>query len=367
MTKVNDSKNDSNKCVNEYLNGADKYYLSGKYDISIRTIDRWILDLGVSKVKLRILRRHDKISMDIQYEVFKALGSNPIFYGYNDSEWNINRVINYIKRTYGIEVNRRMAAVLMEDARALGYIYKTEQVYDDIGRLDELGYSIVLLDYIKIGRIKRLEVEPLGIRDYTEDVLDVNLVIGRANEKIYLDVIVSELEIVDKEKRVVIYKTSDEQSRIKQRIQRKSIINDKYDLLNRIKKSERTQNIVFISKYDKDIEKLQRKRSNIKYFIVDEGIYSELLQSKYEGNYVKPIAQYMYDDNNKNRRFRNVADISNTVQGKVESYVSKVTKYKNSIRNDIKIKNEKEDILHINGENKEKLFKIINDNFIYNI
>lgn len=367
MTKINDNKDDRNKCVNECLNGADKYYLSGKYDVSIRTIDRWISDSGVSKVELRISRRHDKIPMDIQYEVFEALSSNPIFYGYNNSEWNVNRVINYIKRTYGIEVNRRMATALIEDAINLDYIYTIDQVYDDIGRLDELGYSVVLLDFIKIGRIKRLEVEPLGIRDYTDDILDVNLVIARADENVYLDVIVSELEIIDKEKGVTVYKASDKQNIIKQEIQRKSIVNDKYELLKKIKEAESRENIVFISTYDKDIEKLQKKRSNIKYFIVDEVIYSELLQSKYEGEYVKSIPQYMYDDNNRNRRFRNVADISKTIEGKVESYVLKVTNDKNDIENNIKIENEKEDLLRITGKNEEKPFKILNSDFIYNI
>ena len=39
---------------------------------------------------------------------------------------------------------------------------------------------------------------------------------------------------------------------------------------------------------------------------------------------------------NRNRRFRNVADISNTVCGKVEAYVSKVTNDKNEIEEYIK-------------------------------
>lgn len=365
-------------CINECLNGADKYYLSGKYDVSIRTIDRWIANSGINEIELRISRRQDKIPMDIQYKIFEALGSNPIFYGYNTSEWNVNRVINYIKRIYDIEVNWRMARALMEDARGLGYKYSIDKTYDDIGRLDELGYSIVLLDYIKIGRIKMLEVEPLGIRDYTEDVLDVNLVIARADENVYLDVIVSELEIVDKKRGTTIYKTSDKEERIKEDFQRKVIVNDKYELLNKIKEAEKKrklkkkevekkEEIIFISTYDRDIEKLQRKRSNIRYFIVSEDIYSELLQNKYEGEYVKSIVQYMYNDNNRNRRFRNVADIRNTVCGKVESYVLKVTNDKNEIINAIKDENEKQDSLDKMGKNERKCFKILNDNFIYNI
>lgn len=354
-------------CINECLNGADKYYLSGKYDVSIRTIDRWIANSGVSEVELRISRRQDKISIDIQYEVFKVLSSNPIFYGYNTSEWNVNRVINYIKSTYDIDINWRMAKALMEDAIHSAYIYSIDQVYDDIGRLSELGYSIVLLDYIKIGRIKMLEVEPLGIRDYTEDILDVNIVIARADENVYLDVIVSELEIVDKKRGTTIYKTSDKEDMIKQDLQRKAIVNDKYELLNKIKAAEKKEEIIFISTYDRDIEKLQRKRSNIRYFIVSEDIYSELLQNKYEGEYVKSIVQYMYNDNNRNRRFRNVADISNTICGKVESYVLKVTNDKNEIINAIKDENEKQDLLAKMGKNERKCFKILNDNLIYNI
>lgn len=365
-------------CINECLNGADKYYLSGKYDVSIRTIDRWIANSGVSEVELRISRRQDKIPIDIQYEVFKVLSSNPIFYGYNTSEWNVNRVINYIKSTYDININWRMAKALMEDAIHSAYIYSIDQAYDDIGRLSELGYSIVLLDYIKIGRIKMLEVEPLGIRDYTEDILDVNLVIARADENVYLDVIVSELEIVDKKRGTTIYKTSDKEERIKEDFQRKVIVNDKYELLNKIKEAEKKrklkknevekkEEIIFISTYDRDIEKLQRKRSNIRYFIVSEDIYSELLQNKYEGEYVKSIVQYMYNDNNRNRRFRNVADIRNTVCGKVESYVLKVTNDKNEIINAIKDENKKQDSLAKMGKIERKCFKTLNNNYIYNI
>ncbi len=354
-------------CINEFLNGADKYYLSGKYDVSIRTIDRWIANSGVNEIELRISKRQDNIPMDIQYEIFEALGSNPIFYGYNTSEWNVNRVISYIKRTYGIEVNWRMATALMEDTRVLGYIYSIDKAYDDIERLDELGYSIVLLDYIKIGRIKRLEVEPLGIRDYTEDILDVNLVIARADEKVYLDVIVSELEIVDKKRGTTIYKVSDKQKRIKQELQRKAIANDKYELLNKIKDAEKTEDIVFISSYDKDIQMLQRRRCNIKHFIVYDRVYNELLQSKYEGEYVKSIAQYMYDDKNRNRQYRCVADISKVVMGKVESYVSKVILDKIKAENpDIK-DNKKINIEPKKLEKQRKYFKILKSNYIYNI
>ena len=84
-----------------------------------------------------------------------------------------------------------------------------------------------------------LEVEPLGIRDYTKDVLDVNLVIARADKNVYLDVIASELEILDKERGTTIYKMSDKEDMIKQDHQRKAIVNDKYELLNKIKAAEK--------------------------------------------------------------------------------------------------------------------------------
>jgi hypothetical protein len=366
MIKTRHTDEEKNKCVNEYLNGKDKYYLSGKYSASIRTIDRWIKEINVDEVKLNIAKRVDTIPIDIQEEILKTLNANPIFQGFNIAEWNAPKVIKYINNIYGIEINRRMAKALIADAKKVNTIKYEDRVYSEIEELEAIGYSIVLLDYIKIGRINSIEVEPLELRKYTENKLDVNLVIARANEHIYLDIVVSEINIVDKTKTKVT-KVSEKEQVDKQELQRKVIVDDKYEVLNKIKKAEGKEQIIFITTYDKDIDKLIRKRSNIKYFIVNNDIYDELLQEKYEGAYGESIVYCMRDNGNSNRAYRSIADISKVVMGKVDSYVLKVTSDKISIEKSIKYIDEKDSSFQIIKQNEEKRFKMMNLNFIYNI
>lgn len=96
-------------------------------------------------------------------------------------------------------------------------------------------------------------------------------------------------------------------------------------------------------------------------------IYTELLQNKYEGEYVKSIVNYMYDKGNKNRMYKSVRDISNVVMGKIDSYVLKVTLDKIEIENTIKSDYEKLSLIQIMKETQRECLKIIDSHFIYNI
>lgn len=273
MIKSKNTIDEKEACVNEYLSGADKYYLSGKYSISIRTINRWVANTDIDEVKVRIAKRSKIIPIDIQHELLDILNNNAIFCGYNTSGWNQNRIMTYINNEYGIEINRRIATALMEDAIKINDIGYEDSVYNDIEKLDTLGYSIILLDYIKIGRIKSKEVESLELRKYTEKMLNVNLVIARADERVYLDIIVSELDIVDTRGRNIVTNNSKSKKINKLEAQRKAITCDKYEVLNKIKKAEGNESVVFITPYDRDIYRLQRRKSDIKYFVVHEDIY----------------------------------------------------------------------------------------------
>ncbi|MBE6060552.1 MAG: hypothetical protein E7215_10340 [Clostridium sulfidigenes] len=360
------SDEDKSKCVDEYINGADKYYLSGKYSVSIRTIDRWISKMNIDEIQLRIARRANTIPIDIQKEILKLLNTNPILCGFNSSEWNEITVIKYINNKYGIEINRRMAKALIEDAKKINPIKYEDRIYNDIAELDALGYSIVLLDYIKIGRIDTIEVEALELRKYTENKLDVNLVIARASDSIYLDIILSEINIVDK-RGIVVTKVSEKKCVYKEKLQRRVISDDKYEVLKKIKIAEDKENIIFITTYDKDITKLKKKRSNIKYFIVGDAIYIELLQEKYEDEDGKSVVDYMYDENNRNRKYGSIRNISQVVWGKIDAYVLKVTNDKFNIIKDAG--NDKNIIFNMekNREKMRKTIKILNSNFIHNI
>ena len=88
-----------------------------------------------------------------------------------------------------------MAKSLIEDSIKLNDISYEDKVYNDIEELAVLGYNMVLIDYIKIGRIYSREVECLELREYTEEKLDVNLVVLRY-ENMYLDIIVSETKVI---------------------------------------------------------------------------------------------------------------------------------------------------------------------------
>ena len=359
MAIIVHSDEDKYKCVSEYINGADKYYLSGKYSVSTRTIDRWISSMGINEIEVRIARRADTITVDIQKEILKTLNTNPIFQGFNIAEWNEPKVIKYINNIYGIEINRRMAKALIEDAKKINTIEYEDRVCKDIAELETLGYSIILLDYIKIGRIDSEEVESLELRKYTENKLDVNLVIARANEHMYLDIIVSELDIVEKAK-MKITKVSEKNKIDRARLQRAVIADDKYEVLNKIKKVEGNEKIIFITTYDKDIDKLIRKRSNIKYFIVNDDIYKKLLKEKYEGEYGKSVVAYMDKVNNKNREYRSIRNISRAVFRKIDDYVLEVTDDKFKLQENFNCMQKK-------GEKLRKLIKVIDSNFIYNI
>ena len=222
MIKSRHTDEEKQQCVNEYLNGKDKYYLSGKYSTSIRTIDRWIKSSNIDRLKLRMIKRAKTIPVKIQEEILNVLNSNPICVGFNISYWKEFMIIDYIKNKYNIAINRRMAKGLIEDSQEVNVLSYEDKVINDIEELADLGYSIVLVDYIKIGKIASQEIE---YKDYKEEMVDVNLVIARAGEDMYVDVIFSDLDIVDTINEVVLTK--------KDKAKRRIIANYKFEVLKR--------------------------------------------------------------------------------------------------------------------------------------
>ena len=314
MSKIRHTDDEKRECVNEYLNGKNKYYLAGKYSTSIRSIDRWIAKMDINEVELRKRKRADCIDIDIQEEIIENLNTNPIIKGFKISQWNEAIIIKYIKDTYNIDINRRMAKSLIEDSIKLNDISYEDKVYNDIEELAVLGYNMVLIDYIKIGRIYSREVECLELREYTEEKLDVNLVVLRSTENMYLDIIVSETKVISKSPKVDIRELSkkinnnDEHEiiigKIKQ--QRKEIVNDKCNILDKVLKEELNKKIVFITKYDDDIKKIIRRKNQFKFYIVEDTLYNDLRQIDYEGEYGETAIYYMNDENNNRYFFGNI-------------------------------------------------------------
>ena len=245
MIKSRHTDEEKQQCVNEYLNGENKYYLAGKYSISIRTIDRWIKNSNIDELKLRMLKRAKTIPIKIQQEILKVLNSNPICVGFNISYWKEFMIIDYINDKYNITINRRMAKNLIEDSRKVNVVSYEEKVLNDIEELADLGYSIVLLDYLKIGKVMSQEIEG---REHKKEMLDVNLVLARAGEDMYVDVIFSDLDIVDRFNEILTPK--------KDNMKRKLIVDDKFEVLKKVCNEEQSDRVVFMTIYDRDMLKV---------------------------------------------------------------------------------------------------------------
>ncbi|MBM6819443.1 MAG: hypothetical protein MR510_09395 [Clostridium sp.] len=375
MSKIRHTDDEKRECVNEYLNGKNKYYLAGKYSTSIRSIDRWIAKMDINEVELRKRKRADCIDIDIQEEIIENLNTNPIIKGFKISQWNEAIIIKYIKDTYNIDINRRMAKSLIEDSIKLNDISYEDKVYNDIEELAVLGYNMVLIDYIKIGRIYSREVECLELREYTEEKLDVNLVVLRSTENMYLDIIVSETKVISKSPKVDIRELSkkinnnDEHEiiigKIKQ--QRKEIVNDKCNILDKVLKEELNKKIVFITKYDDDIKKIIRRKNQFKFYIVEDTLYNDLRQIDYEGEYGETAIYYMNDENNNRYFFGNIRDISDLIKGKVEKYVLNVTIDNYKLESGVKNIDKNSSIIQKNKDKLRKKVKYLKSYFIHNI
>ena len=223
-------------------------------------------------------------------------------------------VIDYIKNKYNIDINRRMAKSLIEDSQEVNVVSYEDKVINDIEELADLGYSIVLVDYIKIGKIASQEIE---YKDYKEEMVDVNLVIARAGEDMYVDIIFSDLDIVDTINEVVLTK--------KDKAKRRIIANDKFEVLKKVCNEEQNDRVVFMTIYDRDMSKVIKKDKTIKWYVVKEEFYKVLTHPVYEGEHGKTVIEYIDDKNNRERVYRRFTDIDNTIRGKIDKYVLNVT------------------------------------------
>lgn len=356
MIKSRHTDEEKQQCVNEYLNGENKYYLAGKYSISIRTIDRWIKNSNIDELKLRMLKRAKTIPIKIQQEILKVLNSNPICVGFNISYWKEFMIIDYINDKYNITINRRMAKNLIEDSRKVNVVSYEEKVLNDIEELADLGYSIVLLDYLKIGKVMSQEIEG---REHKKEMLDVNLVLARAGEDMYVDVIFSDLDIVDRFNEILTPK--------KDNMKRKLIVDDKFEVLKKVCNEEQSDRVVFMTIYDRDMLKVIKKDKNIKWYIVKEELYKFLTHPVYEGEHGKTVIEYIDDEKNRGRVYRGITDIDNTIRGKIDRYVLDVTNDKIEYEKGNENNYNKKINTKKNEENMRKYIKILKSEFINNI
>lgn len=312
--RSNYSEDEQIECMKQYLNGCDKEQLSKLWGISIRTIERWIKNwTDKDSIDVRIAKRSKKIPIDIQKKLMQILTKNAMLYGFNVSTWDEVRVIKLLNNNYNIKITRYMAKALLSDSKNFSEKYK-EKVINEIAELEQLGYKLVFVDYIQIGRIDKEEIEPLAYKKFKEYILKVNLAIAMGAKSLYKDILFSETDIIGKQIKSIKLKKVDSIS--KERNQRKVIINDKYNFISKIANKEDTKSkIVFISKNDKDIEQFSKK---IMFYIVDKDLYEQLLCNKHRKIY--QAMKFVCDHNNKYRKFTSLTEVQNFIKLKEKEF-----------------------------------------------
>lgn len=312
------------ECIGDYFKGTDKETLAKKWGVSKRTIERWIKgDERNNLIEIKMAKRSKLIPVGIQLEIMQILNDNAILYGFNISTWNEGSVIKLLNDKYNIKITRHMARLLLKDKKSFSNEHE-EKTLNEINELEQLGYKLILLDYIRFGRINKRDIEPLFYKKFIEHRLNVNLGIARGSESAHIDIIFSDIDIIEKPKKITLVELG---INIKvDRKQRNVIIEDKLCFINKVlSKESNSNNIVFISKEDADIEKVKNKNEKALFYIVNEQLHKQLIQDEYENDkYIDDerysLIEYLYDANNKYKRFKSYEEIRKEIKKKIFKY-----------------------------------------------
>ena len=317
------------ECVKDYFKGTDKEKLARKWGVSKRTIERWIKEYErINPIEINIAKRSKLIPVDIQLEIMQILKRNPILYGFNISIWNESMIIKLLKDNYNIKITRYMARLLLKDRQPTNNEYE-EKALNEINELEQLGYKFILLDYIRFGRINKRDIEPLFYKKFMEHKLDLNLGIARGCECAYIDIIFSEIDIIEKTNKITLVEPG---MNIKaDRKQRNAIIEDKLCFINKVlSKESKGNNVVFISKEDADIEKVKNEKAV--FYIVNKQLHEQLIQDEYENDERYSLVEYLYNANKEYKRFKSYEEIRNEIKKKISKYALEL---ENKIHNEV--------------------------------
>ena len=337
---VIDRREQIEQCVEEYINGVSKKVLAKKYSVSERTINKWIEKSNIGYMEKRLASRAQHIPIEVQKEVLDVLNTNAMLYGFDTNIWSDKNVVRYIKDTYNINITKGIANKLIVDSYDICTVKNEEQIYKDIEKLNNLGYSTVLLDFVRFGKIAVSPVQPLGyiekdIEYYSnpKNKINVYLIIGRANDTIYVGKIMTK-EVMDVNGNVTC---KDEKININKQ---------KKAFLDKVHKYENKE-VIFISS-----KRYGNRIPGYKFLLIDDYIYDDLVQSNYETNekideygkvveYDESIVKYI-ERKVKNNIYKDLVTIPN-INRIINNYFTKYIKsgenyYKKS-RNTVKLLN----------------------------
>lgn len=267
------SHEEQKKCVQQCLEGKSKDELSKIYNISRRTIDRWINKI-CSKEQKEEFKRRVVIPKEKEAEIMKILSCNAILYGFNVSIWNAGTVQKLLKNNYNIEITRYKAKKLIEDSKKI-HSQNEDKNINEIAELENLNYKVILLEFIKIGKIERIKVQDAYYERFNEDTLNVNLGIARASKKAYICLIYSERDIITYDLKA-FEKLND--------IKKKEVMLIQDDKISFIKKVIEIEGdiskVVFVCKRDIFMKRFKKSNEKPLFYIVNTN--DGLTKEKYE-------------------------------------------------------------------------------------
>lgn len=298
-------------CVKEYLAGASKKELADKWGVTTRTIERWIKKYRRkdNDLEFQMRKRNEKISEESQRKLMKILSSNAILYGFHISIWNERRVVEFTRKKYGITITRYIAKKILKDVKEL-YDKKDEE--DEIKEMIDQKYKIIILDFLKIGKIKRRSIEAIEYGYFKNEVLNVNIGIAISEKSIYAKIIFSDIDIREKQGMVNPLKMKSREVEKKDRESRKITKNFKDRFLNSIMMKEGNERkIVFIMHRENYLEKYYKNERNYIY------IYNNF-EKRYRMN--ESVLECLNDINNKSQMFDSYESIIKKIKDKIGKY-----------------------------------------------
>lgn len=300
------------QCIQEYLAGISKEELSEKWNISIRTINRWIDKICTYEQK-KSLKRQEVIPVEKEEEIMKILSENALLSGFNLSLWNSGMVMKLLKNKYDIEISRYKAKQLLDDSKKFYSQSDDEQIEDIVNLEEELNYDLVLLDFIKIGEIERINVEDIFYEKFDEDILNVNLGIARAPEKAYISLIYSDVDIITYGFTTPFCKINTDKTKL--------IQNDKISFINKvIEKQGDINKIVFVSKKDSFMDRFKKSNKKPLFYILNKDFKEELIQDIYELGEENSLLKNVKDHYNSCIKFSSNREIFEFINNKIQKY-----------------------------------------------
>ncbi|MEX0052475.1 hypothetical protein AB2T85_17800 [Clostridium butyricum] len=315
--KSNYSREEQEQCVQQYLSGISKEDLSEKWNISVRTINRWIKKICSYEQK-EALKRKDVIPQEKEDKIIDILNQNAILHGFNISAWDSGTVKKLLENKFNIEISRYKAKQLLDHSKKF-YNEIEDRELKEIEKLEDLNYNIVLLDFIKIGEIKRIKVEDTYYERFNGDILNVNLGIARAPNRAYIVLIYSDTDIITYGFSGVFYKPNKAE---KEKI--KFIEDDKIAFINKVIENEGDINkVVFVSR--KDIFMKRFKKSNKKplFYILNKNFEEDLIQDIYELGEENSLLKNIKDNDDNYIEFSTNKEIFQLISDKIQKYNKK--------------------------------------------